>query len=72
MIPFTNQMKIERVADEDENVSFKITSCNHEGVDINFYDDYVQAINFGCALGKAMKDSNFTGKNRFDSYAQIR
>lgn len=55
MIPFTNQMDINTTKDADNFISFEIKSCSHEALIFSFYDDYVRAVNFGCALRKALE-----------------
>lgn len=52
MIPFTNLMKVSNKRKGDD-IIYKITSGRSETLKLNFYDDYVAAINFACGLGKA-------------------
>jgi hypothetical protein len=55
MIPFTNLMKIKGIRKAD-NLTYSITSGRSEAWQLNFYDDYVAAINFACGLGRARID----------------
>ena len=68
MIPFTNQMEIKRTK-EDKFVSYHVYSCSHEALEFAFYDDYVKAVNFGCGLEKALKESSYNKPHRFKSFA---
>jgi len=74
MIPFTNLMKVksERVHDD---IIYHITSGRSEDWSINFHDNYVDAINFACGLGRARIDAYYKApyknvQNGFKSYVR--
>ena len=71
MIPFTNLMKVkqERV---DDDILYYITSGKSEAWEINFHDNYVDAINFACGLGRARIDAQYRApfNKGLDSYAR--
>lgn len=71
MIPFTNQLecKAEMTKAPDSYLSFYLNSCYHEKVDINFYKDYTNAVNFAIGLNMALKENHYSTSHRFDSYS---
>ena len=58
MIPFTNLMKVKQKRIES-NIIYYITSGKSEAWEINFHDNYVDAINFACGFGRARIDAKY-------------
>ena len=56
---------------EDENLVYEIASGKIESVKINFYRDYARGINFGCALGRALKYSGYNFLMGIDLNAEL-
>ena len=51
---------------------FHLSSCRHEGLEVDFKGDYLAGANFYSGLVKALKASDLFTPNRFESFSQIR
>ncbi len=71
MIPFTNLMKVKQSRVNDY-IIYSITSGNSENWEINFYDNYVDAINFACGLGRARIDAQYKAPFTKDLNSYVR
>lgn len=71
MIPFTNQLegKASISPAPQSYLSFLLTSGNHEKVDVNFYKDYTNGVNFALGMRMALLENDYASQHRFESYA---
>ena len=55
MVPFTNQFKASHeFIESDKDLVFHLSSCRHEGLQVDFKGDYMGGVIFYCSLIRAL------------------